>query len=959
MSEELQEDARRTASLKIQDEIPIRTIGIENQRERDNYSDLPPQNYIHVWFARRPTPASRAAILSSVLPESVDNDELLKWMCIDPDNLASDSSISSHVQEKWRTRQDRSGLLYDHMGYRKSYKNTPTGESREQLHDLMREMWGGELPTVLDATAGGGAIPFESMRYGLPTIANELNPVPSTILKSVLQHPRVDGDLSGDIRKWGERILSLSKDELKEYYPNSKQGRIPVHYLWTHTISCPDCGSDVPLSPNWWIDKVSGRKEGVAARPFINDDGDVSFEVVTLPEDVSSDEFNPTSGTVSYGKAECLKCNVTIEQDEVRQSARDENLKEVIYAVEYRDDHTGDRGNFRSPNDDDYEIINKIREKLSSDPELFSFLREEVPVGLNTNQARRYGLTEWRDMFAPRQIFAHHTFLDKFSQCKEEIYEEYDEPVAEVIMTYLTFAADKLLDYNSRMCAWAPSDAKIGHSFERADYAFKWSFAEGNPLVEELGYTWALDSMVEVYEELRELSGHSDAEVSVLQDDSASLSLNNNSVDAVIFDPPYYDSMMYAEMADFFYVWMKKYLGDVYPSFFTDKLTEKKEEAVANPERFEGLAGDDESKAQMAKEDYEGKMSDIFSDLHRVLTDDGILTMMFTHKSTEAWDTLTKSLIKSGFVITATHPISTESSYRIRSSGKNTADSTILLTGEKRSTEQNESTLWGDVKHETRKVARKKAEQLDTQNAEFSKVDMILASFGPTLRVFTTRYPVVDDKGKEVTPQTALDEARSAVRDYFIDKYLNDGVRQVDPKTEWYLLSWFIFEAQRFPYDEGRRLAVGIGEDVDSLKKTNRMWRKRSGDILLRPHGDRVQDVNKDPDNRSGRKPVDPDALSFSTALDKVHAAMHVYNAQGATEAWNWLNDRNCGSDPAFKATLESLLRVLPHDQEDWEIARNLAAGDTGDLLDLDLNADVFRRDDDDDEARQGSLKEF
>ncbi|MDL0130919.1 hypothetical protein PNP59_11430 [Halobacterium salinarum] len=160
-------------------------------------------------------------------------------------------------------------------------------------------------------------------------------------------------------------------------------------------------------------------------------------------------------------------------------------------------------------------------------------------------------------------------------------------------------------------------------------------------------------------------------------------------------------------------------------------------------------------------------------------------------------------------------------------------------------------------------------------------------------------YPVVDDTGEEVSPQTALDEARGAVRDYLIEQYLNEGIRDVDAKTEWYVLAWFVFEAQRFPYDEGRRLAVGVGENVDSLKKENRMWRTKSGDIVLRPHGDRVQDVNKTPENRSGRKPVDPDSLSFSTALDKVHAAMHIYDAKGATEAWNWMNDRNCGSDPS------------------------------------------------------------
>ncbi|ELY67376.1 hypothetical protein C492_00140 [Natronococcus jeotgali DSM 18795] len=137
------------------------------------------------------------------------------------------------------------------------------------------------------------------------------------------------------------------------------------------------------------------------------------------------------------------------------------------------------------------------------------------------------------------------------------------------------------------------------------------------------------------------------------------------------------------------------------------------------------------------------------------------------------------------------------------------------------------------------------------------------------------------------------------------------------------------------------------------------MWRKRSGDVVLRPHDDRVQNINKKPEDRSSRKPVDPEALSFATALDKVHAALHVYDKQGATEAWNWMNQRNCGSDPEFKATLEALLRVLPHVHDDWELAQHLAAGDTGEMLDLDLDADIFRDNNDETTDKQGKLNDY
>ena len=951
----------KRSNLKIQSQLPIRTVGIETKRERKNYSDLPPQNYVHVWWARRPTPATRLAILSSILPEDVDDDTLLQWIGITPNNKPSDQSIADYVRAKEKTVDQRDGLVYEHYGYRKAYKNLPDAEERDKIHEIAKDTWGGELPTVLDATAGGGSIPFESVRYEFPTIANELNPVASVILKSVLEHPRVNGDLSGDIQKWGDEINSKARDRLDEYFPQ-ENGEKTLEYLWAHTITCPDCGLEVPLSPNWWLDKGSGS-EGVAARPIVSTDSDeVEFQIVELPNQVDTEEFNPTDGSVSYGKGECLRCDVVIDGDEVKQQAQDGEMGYQLYAIHI--EHTaqsgrgkeGERG-FRAPNSADKEAIRKAEEAVQNDPELATLLNDEIPSGNKTSEPRRYGITKWRDMYSERQLLTHYTYWKAFEEVKEEIREEYDSEVADAILTFLAIASDKSLNYSSRLSSWIKSRASVRSVFERHDFAFKWTFAESNLTAPGLGYDWVLDSIVEVYEELRELSGHSNADIDVYQGDAANLPISDGETEVIVLDPPYYDNVMYAELSDYFYVWLRRYLDDVYPDFFREGVTEKHDEAVANPSKFDDLAGEGQSKSELAKNDYESKMTNIFSEMHRVLDEDGVFSLMFTHKKTEAWDTLTTALINAGFIVTATHPVSTERPDSLHQAGQNAAESTILLASEKREREPDSSTLWSDIKKKTQTVARERAQELDESEAEFAKVDVILASFGPTLEVFTENYPVVDDEGNEVTPQTALDEARAAVRDYFIGKYLNEGVRDIDPKSEWYILSWLVFEAQRFPYDEARRLANGVGEDLDALKKTNRMWRKKSGDVLLRPHGDRVQDVNKDQDNRSGRKPVDPDALSFSTALDKVHAAMHVYDAKGATEAWNWMNDRNCGSDPAFKATLEALLRVLPHDHDDWNIARDLAAGETGDLLDLELDADIFK--DDEEEEVQGRLKDF
>ncbi len=941
----------------IEETFPVQTIGIEVERERNGL--FPPLNRLHTWWARRPLIASRAAVLSSIISSDQMSEE----------EFIHNLGITGETLEKYKTVDSRpSGtLVYEHYGYRRPFTQDTSKEQINKFHEAAKRTWDGELPTVLDMTAGGGAIPYESRRFRFPTIANELNPVASVLLHAVLELPTTGHDLTEDIMEWGEKMNDITGEKLKEYYPDDRAASRPINFLWAHSVDCPDCGIEVPLSPNWWLDKKSANK-GIAARPYVEDEK-VQFNVVHITSGndkiennenyVAKSDYDPSKGTVSYGKGECPRCDVTIDGNTIKSQGQSRGLGFQLYAVEYKDKRSGERGEFKSPSPEDRKTVTKAYNKVESDIELATLHDVERYIG-PADRAENYGITKWRDAFHPRQLLSHYTVWEAFEEIKPEIKEEYESADAKAILTYLCLAADKTIDYNSRFSSWNSGRPAVRNTFDRHDFSFKWSFAETDVTDEDMGYIYFLNKVTEIYEEMRQnLKQVQESDpVEILNKDAANLPMEDAEVEAIVMDPPYYDNVMYSELSDFFYIWMKKYLGDEYPELFTQDLTDKNKEAIANTAEYDGIAGDGESKTQLAKEDYEQKMSGILSEAARVLRDDGILTLMFTHKKTEAWDTLTTALIEAGFRITASHPVNTERADSLHQSGKNAAQSTIFLTARKRDNTNTGETLWSKVRNETRNAAFEKARELDTEGIELTKVDMILSAFGPTLEVYTNYYPVVNDEGDRVTPQTALDEARTAVREYLVDQYLNEGIRNVDSKTEWYVLSWLVFEVQRFPYDEGRRLALGVGEDLDTLKKTHRMWRKRSGDVVLRPHSDRVQDVNKPPENRSDRKPVDPDGLSFTTALDKVHAAMHIYDAKGATEAWNWMNDRNCGSDPAFKATLESLLRVLPHNHEDWNIARNIAAGETGELLDLDLDADIFQEDTDD-EDRQGSLKDF
>jgi hypothetical protein len=323
---------------------------------------------------------------------------------------------------------------------------------------------------------------------------------------------------------------------------------------------------------------------------------------------------------------------------------------------------------------------------------------------------------------------------------------------------------------------------------------------------------------------------------------------------------------------------------------------------------------------------------------------------MFTHKETDAWDTLTMSLINSGFIITSTHPITSEMPQRAGMQNSASADSTLLLTGRKPIKKRYEKntlpTLWSDVESDTRSAAKLAARDLIDSGLSLTKTDVIISAFGPTLRVFADAYPVVDDEDKEVKPRRALEEAREAVSQVLVEEYLDvEGIEDLDDVSEWYILSWLVHEAETFAYDEGHQLGLGIGVDIDEIKRSTKTWRKSGEDMSLRGHSGRVQNIEKKPENRSSHTPVNPDSLSFGLALDKIHAAMHVYDVQGESACCDWLRERNFDSDSTFKATLKALLQVLPHEHEDWVLARDIAVGRTRDVLNLEFSPNVFAED--------------
>ncbi len=925
----------------IESWLPFEAIGAECQRERGASSALPPLYFLHVWWARRPLTVSRAAVLAGLLPQwSAVLARLRKFPTAEAYQawflrllgILGDPVAARNLFVRARQLGETIPNPYN---YDRAFTYTPPAEDLETMLDLLEHTWGTREITVMDPMAGGGSIPFEALRYGLTVLAGELNPVASVILKATLDYPaRFGPSLVDDIRKWGKGWYELVKPRLEPYFTPLPSGAEGAAYLWARTVVCPATGKPVPLSPNWWLSRGSNP---VAVR-LLTDPAweEPCFEIVRG----DAIDFDPDEGTVSRGVGRSPWTGEAIDGDYIKREAQAGRMGQMLYAVAAKKPGGFD---FRLPTEEDLAAVRRAEAALAENLPRWEAAglvpREPFPGG-NDPRPLLYGMPTWADFFSPRQLFSLVTFLESLREVGAEMRQEMDQERAAAVETYLSIMMDKAIIYNSRLCRFDPSRG-IRSIFDRHDFAFVWSHAEFDAAHNLL--PWAISQIEDAYKELANLTvsaqlplwsdpvgqaGKPAPRVQIWQGSATDLSrVASGSVHHICVDPPYYDNVMYAELADFFYVWLKRSLGHLYPEFFRDTLTNKDDEAVANPARFADLDRGGARPRRLAKRDYERKMAACFREMYRVLRDDGVLTVMFTHKQVEAWDTLAAALIGAGFTVQASWPVHTESEHSLHQARKNAAASTILLVCRKRtpSPQAGEGSgvgvvWWDDIQGRVRQVAREKAAEFAAQGV--GGVDLYISTFGPVLAVISERWPVltgeVDEKTgrpKPLRPETALDLAREEVIALRKRGLLLGREIQFDPVTDWYLMAWDAFKAEQFPADEARKLALALGLDIEEdLVRRKRVIRKKGSFVVL-----------QQPQHRRRKGLADPEATTFDTLLDAAHAAMLIYQEDGPPACEAFLKRTALLTDSTFQACLQALLNAIPRTQIKGKFVRSEA----------------------------------
>lgn len=520
--------------------------------------------------------------------------------------------------------------------------------------------------TVLDPTAGGGSIPFEAARLGCNVIANDLNPVATAIEKATIQYPAQFGmDLLAELERYGERLVDTVAEKTAPYYyfapPRGEERKnllkqcgssqelfrqfdVPEYdqqgLLYCRTVTCPSCGERASLLNAFALQKKS---DGWMVLPEIEGfpgHKKVRFVPVRLKNGKGPHGEDPERGTVKGGVGTCIHCGQAIASEEIKRQACGESeygtwSDDLYCVVAVRQQPKLDKdGNvmrytsgpnkgqvrtekvtfFREPTAEDYAALDRAKQALEENWNRWEAMdlipTENFPQG-NDMRPPMYGMKRWCDMFTPRQLLGHLTAMETLHNMMPEILAEHGQEKGTAIITYLQYMIDKCVDYNSKQTRWHYSRGVLVGSFGRHDFSLKWSFGELIYTGQYSGLAWGRDQVLDAYKGVCRLVGNrSNQTIEVMNGSAANMNIPSNSVDVVCVDPPYYNNVQYAELSDYFYVWQKRTFRDIYPDVFGRRLTNKTDEAVANPVRDGG--------AKEADHVYEQRMSEIFAECRRL-----------------------------------------------------------------------------------------------------------------------------------------------------------------------------------------------------------------------------------------------------------------------------------------------------------------------------------------------------
>ena len=998
-------------------DFPIAEVSWHAVREKAIRHGLP--STLHLWWARRPLASCRAVLLGLLLPDPCDP------ACPREFQNAAVRHIKEFAAHVNVTKAGATRLVGDLRTYLRGKKEDKrrfakaearrradawrqiasttewnpacvraallqflaTGASWQFAHDdtflaaargLVEAAHPEEAPLVVDPFAGGGSIPLEALRVGCETFASDLNPVSCLILKVMLEDiPRNGPGLPDQVRRVGSEIRRKAAPHLTELYPVDKDGATPIAYLWARTVRCeaPNCGAEIPLIGSFWLCTKSKRKRALRHK--------VQRQHGRIPE-VELEVFDPKiesevpTRTVTRAKATCLCCKVVLPTRRVRaQLAEQRGGADVKFDAEgcriggarmtaVVTLRPGERGRYyRAPSSADYAAVRKAQERLAEILEQWEkggrqgvcpMPDEPTPVGGGSGAGRafslqRYGMLQWADLFTARQKVALSRLVAETGLGMK------DQPDASLL------AIGKLVDLGNALCGWMPGQECPSAVFKLGRVKMGWDFVEGCVLSGSSGSlekcTHNLAAGVVSTHLVGSGIGHA------IQAEAQRSPVPHGAAALYFTDPPYYDAIPYADLADFFLVWMKRAVPDhplLRDTFDpSNPLSPKNQEAVQDDTRL--VDGRPKDAAF-----FDSVMEQAFGEGRRILSDDGVGAVVFAHKTTEGWEAFLSGMIGGGWTITASWPIATEMAHRIRARESAALATSVHLICRPRPDDAPVGE-WADVLRKLPGRVREWIERLESEGVRGA--DLVFACVGPALEIFSryTRVETPDgtvvglpeylERVWEVVGRTALEEVLGTADAQARNGHA--GVLEEDARLTalflWALQSTQSTEADEgesvtkfsLPFDVVRRFAQPMGIDLDAW--TDRIIGQQKGIVQLLPVAKRAKqllgedagqvaadwfegdlaatqqqtlfpDLVAEPGfqiRRRSRALLTDDAGLASpsaTTLDRVHAAM-LYQARGVTYALGSLIQAEKDRGPQFLRLANALSALYPRGSEE------------------------------------------
>ena len=908
--------------------FPLEEVSAHSRREKNvRHGHI---STLHIWWARRPLAACRAFIYASLVndPSSdAEREELLKEVA----DLASWDAVR-HPEKVIRTKeQGGSGLTGTVLLER----------ARQRILDDND----GKPPKLLDPFAGGGAIPLEGLRLGCEVEASDLNPVAVLILKCTLEYPQkygqpnsrpvpdyihqaasdptqarfTDGDmveayrknpLATDVRYWGHWMLEKAREELAEFYPPGPDGSVPVAYLWSRTIPCPSCHAEMPLIRQYWLARK--EKKRVALEPVLDRENNrVDFKVVQ-GDDVTG---NPAEATTSRGDTKCLLCGQVVKADRVKDAGRAGKMSAVLTSVVTSRDKNG-KG-YRVGADHDLKAFQAAAVALEKAVnahlgELSLVPDEPVAEDPRNIWCDLYGLNTFGKLFNARQLLAMTTFARLVGAAHAQMLtSEMDVDYAKAVATYLGLAVSRYSDFACTLTRWKNDAEAVVGAMARQAIPMVWDYAEHAAVGSAGGSFLAMTDRVATAIEVSQVSSL----IGVVHQSDARLPLTTCN-GAVVSDPPYYDSINYSDLSDFFYVWLKRAIGYLDRELLSLPLTPKREQIIMNVYASNGTGGTT-NRREEARERYVGGMAHSFHSMALSVEPEGNVGIVFAHTDPDAWATLIQGLIEADLVPNVSWPIDTELQNKVSSLGQARLSTSVWMACRKREEEAGDAFI-GDVMEEMRPVIRERL--LYFWGKGIRGADFFISAIGPALSVFGRYSRVLRPDGDAVSVREFLDIVRKESTTVALEQVLHGAdLGVIDPPTRQYA-TW-VWSYSKSPLDAGEAIALCLATGA-------------SYDDTTRPHSIATEAREKSKKvvrlRTIRQRAAEDEDLGYGTAarpaplIDQLQWAAHLWSQNRMDQVGTYRGQLGESRWTALRTLGQAVAECLPDGDEDRRIILGL-----------------------------------